>query len=225
MFKENKYSRCYFSIISRAQSRAINGYTETHHIIPTSLGGTNLKINLVKLTAREHYICHLLLPKMTDGASRHKMIYAFTMMSGRKIYGSRKYAFYRKEHALINSKLRSGKGNGMFGANRKGEKNTFFNKQHSEETKQKISSKKKGVSIVLPPKTAEHKAALSKSHLGKGEKFTFVHQLHGTFIGTNADLVRAFPEIFNKSYHAAEVWKLSKGHYRSCKGWKILANP
>jgi len=132
MFKENKYSRIYYSIIERAKSREKIGYTETHHILPKSLGGTDEPSNLVELTAREHFICHLLLPKMTEGESYYKMVYAFVIMSGRKIYGSRKYAFYRESYAKINSELRSGKGNGMWGVDRSGAKNTFYGKKHSE---------------------------------------------------------------------------------------------
>lgn len=82
MFTENKYTKCYFSIIHRAQSRTLDQsvYVEKHHIIPRSLGGSNETSNLVKLTGREHFICHLLLPKMTIGTNRKKMIYAIWMM-------------------------------------------------------------------------------------------------------------------------------------------------
>jgi len=62
MYLQNKYSKCYFNIINRAKSREIapNTYTEKHHIISKSCGGDNSSANLVKLTAREHFICHLL---------------------------------------------------------------------------------------------------------------------------------------------------------------------
>lgn len=82
MFIENKYSKCYYSIINRAKSRIIdaNVYTEKHHIIPKSCGGDNSKINLVLLTAREHFICHMLLPKFTTGSYRHKMVHALWRM-------------------------------------------------------------------------------------------------------------------------------------------------
>jgi hypothetical protein len=87
MFIENKYTKCYFNIIHRAQSRTLDQliYIERHHIIPRSMGGSNDASNLVKLTGREHFICHLLLPKMTNGTNRKKMIYAIWMMcrSGR----------------------------------------------------------------------------------------------------------------------------------------------
>lgn len=76
MYLQNKYTKWYFSIITSALTRTNLGYTETHHIIPKSLGGSNNSLNLVKLTSREHYICHLLLTKMTDGINRYKMLHA-----------------------------------------------------------------------------------------------------------------------------------------------------
>lgn len=76
VFITNKYTNWYYSIIQNAQTRTNDGYTERHHIIPKSLGGDNLKDNLVRLTAREHFICHRLLTKMTVGNQKIKMLHA-----------------------------------------------------------------------------------------------------------------------------------------------------
>ena len=83
IFIDNKYTKCYFNIIEKAKSRSPNSNTlyEKHHIIPKSLGGSNKKENLASLTLREHFICHLLLPEMTDGMHRQKMIFAIRRMS------------------------------------------------------------------------------------------------------------------------------------------------
>lgn len=83
IFINNKYTQCYYSIITSAQARnsLTETYTERHHIIPKSLGGSNLKDNLVKLTAREHFICHLLLTKMTEGENKAKMSKAAFMFA------------------------------------------------------------------------------------------------------------------------------------------------
>lgn len=64
MFNDNKYTKTYEAIIAKARLRHVQtGYTEKHHVIPKSLGGGN-GYNLVRLTVREHFICHWLLIRM-----------------------------------------------------------------------------------------------------------------------------------------------------------------
>jgi len=77
IFINNKYTRWYYTIVNQAKSRIPTGYTEKHHIIPKSCGGDNSKDNLVSLTAKEHFICHLLLTKAVSIEYRFKMVYAF----------------------------------------------------------------------------------------------------------------------------------------------------
>ncbi len=77
------YKNLYNSIIINANNRKKDKdtYYENHHIIPSSIGGSNNKENIVALTAREHFICHYLLIKITiDINDRKKMIWAFHMM-------------------------------------------------------------------------------------------------------------------------------------------------
>ena len=50
------YQKIYNQIIERAKNRQLEGYKEKHHIIPRCLNGNNDKENLVKLTAREHFL-------------------------------------------------------------------------------------------------------------------------------------------------------------------------
>ncbi len=80
IFIHNKYTKWYYKIIGRATSRTLSDYYERHHIIPKSLGGSDLPDNIVSLTAREHFICHRLLVKMTTGADKSKMSQAAWMM-------------------------------------------------------------------------------------------------------------------------------------------------
>jgi hypothetical protein len=84
LFSDNKYTRTYYRIVQRAQSRTLpkDSYKERHHIIPRSLGGSNSKDNLVDLTAREHFICHLLLTKMVTGPAKYKMASAAWSLLG-----------------------------------------------------------------------------------------------------------------------------------------------
>lgn len=77
----NKYKRWHDSIIEKAKNRTLTGYKEVHHIIPKSCGGNDDKSNLIQLTAKEHFIIHLLLTKCTVGDYKEKMIMAFAFMS------------------------------------------------------------------------------------------------------------------------------------------------
>ena len=113
----NKYSKLYYKITSNAKQRITEGYTELHHIIPQSMGGSNDKENLVDLTAREHFICHWLLIKMTEGEDRSKMLYALNGMKAENKYQqryhtkitARVYEKYRIEHAENHSKRMKGR--------------------------------------------------------------------------------------------------------------------
>jgi len=114
---ENKYTKLYYKITSNAKQRITDGYTELHHIIPQSMGGSNDKENLVDLTAREHFICHWLLIKMTEGEDRSKMLYALNGMKAENRYQqryhtkitARVYEKYRIEHAENHSKRMKGR--------------------------------------------------------------------------------------------------------------------
>lgn len=58
------YQSHYDKLIKRARSRKLTGYVERHHVIPRCMGGDNSRLNMVRLTAREHYLAHLILAKL-----------------------------------------------------------------------------------------------------------------------------------------------------------------
>jgi len=160
IFIDNKYTRVYYTIIERAKSRTISTYTETHHIIPKSLGGTNKKENLVALTAREHFICHWLLTKMVE-STKHKyqmtnafscMLYRENIHQERYKISSRTFENIKKNNSTIKSKLWSG------------ENNPMYKKTHTAEARNKISKAHKGKTVSL-----ETKEKLSKAHKGKSK--------------------------------------------------------
>lgn len=116
IFLENKYTQLYYSIITRGQNRQLSGYTEKHHIIPRSMGGSNSSDNLVALTAKEHFLCHLLLTRITTGESKKKMILAIFKMMGKGkreqnnvVKNSRMYENLKKELSQIVSKQHRGR--------------------------------------------------------------------------------------------------------------------
>lgn len=173
----NKYTKWYCNIISRRaqqfstrdEANAVLGYCEGHHILPKAfkMGGVRDKLNIVYLTAREHFIVHMLLVKMTRGQLKYKLAFALNFMcrfkgvvSSRTFYVARKMSskynqlsgIYGEQHPLFGSKrsehcrkrlseMKLGSKNHMHG--KFGEKNHFFGKHHKDETKEVISQKAK----------------------------------------------------------------------------------
>ena len=113
----DKYTRWYNQIVERARCRIIEDYTEMHHIQPRSLGGRDDVHNLVELTAREHFICHWLLTKMTTGEDRAKMIYALNGMKRSNKFAqryetkitARVYEKLKKEFSIVHSATMKGR--------------------------------------------------------------------------------------------------------------------
>ena len=106
------YAKHYNKLIARAQNRQITGYVEKHHIIPSCMGGSNDKSNLVKLTAEEHYVAHQLLVKMYPGHAG--LIRAANMMiAGRP--GNKQYAWLKKLFAGVQSIAQTGINNTQAG--------------------------------------------------------------------------------------------------------------
>ena len=101
------YQRIYSSFIGsrRALEAGLTGYTEKHHVVPRSLGGSDAASNLIALTPEDHYFAHCCLAKMHGG----KLWSALFLMSGNRRYNKRgaivgKRALYgaaRRHHILI----------------------------------------------------------------------------------------------------------------------------
>jgi hypothetical protein len=140
----NKYTKWYNQITDRARGRIIDDYTESHHIIPESLDGPDTAENLVDLTAREHFICHWLLVKMTTGEDHWKMVNALRMMKAEKLgqkryhtkITARVYESLKSEYAKLQSERIRGKNNPMWG------------KTHTEEARRAISEKNTGKKLT-----------------------------------------------------------------------------
>lgn len=96
------YKRIYDNLIERSRNRKFDGYSENHHIIPRSLGGNDDKSNLVKLTAREHFICHYLLTKIYPPKTKefYSMIKAFMSMCWYKSDNQERYVNSHLYHKL-----------------------------------------------------------------------------------------------------------------------------
>ena len=111
-----------------------NIYTEKHHIIPVSMGGTDEPDNIIKLTLREHYIAHLMLLMAYQNSS---MYFAYLMMSRTRDnslkINSRTYEKLKSKFRYYRSERMKGELNPMYG------KGTFAGRSHTDESKQKMS--------------------------------------------------------------------------------------
>jgi hypothetical protein len=158
IFNKTKYTNWYQNIVLNAKDRVlVNTYTESHHIIPRSLGGDDSKENLVKLTAREHFLCHYLLTKMTAGTSQIKMCFAFNAF--RRSSKNQKRQLTGQQYEIIRKSVSTARSQFLKG-------NTYnLGKKRgplSKETKKKISEAKKG-----KPMSEEQKIKISKSTTGR----------------------------------------------------------
>lgn len=147
------YKAHYTRLMDRSKGRVLDGYTETHHIQPRCLGGSDELDNLAVLTAEEHYVAHLLLVKMYP---EHKgLLFAAIAMTGGNAHQGRSnkiYGWLRKRWA---EKLRG--------------------REVSSETREKLSIAKRGNAIRSGQShTAETKAKMSQT--AKGRVFSPEHK-------------------------------------------------
>lgn len=136
------YQNIYNKLVERAKNRKLDGYLEKHHIIPKCMGGGNNPSNLAELTAREHFLCHMLLCEIypTEYKLKHAL---FLMAIGKQkikekqyVIGSRVYERLRIEYSKM-----------------------LMGKKQSQETKDK-----KSISML---KVWDDKSKEEKSEIGK----------------------------------------------------------
>lgn len=204
----DKYTRWYNQITDCARDRVVKDYTERHHIKPRSLGGSDDPDNLVELTAREHFICHWLLTKMTTGKDRAKMIYALNGMKRSNKFAqryetkitARVYENLKKEFSAVHSAAMKGRKPWNVGVpiteeqrekNKKaatGKKRSAeaiaktvakqTGQKRSQETKDRIRAALKGKS--KGPMSEEEKLKRSLGNLGKSKPKGMAEKLKST---------------------------------------------
>lgn len=159
MFIQNKYYKWYNNIVAAAKSRILPPEIkkERHHIIPKSIGGSNENANLVYLTLHEHILCHRLLVKMLHGDSKYKMMHALFLMSHKDKYNltSREFVFIKSMKRNHTEETKK-----KISAATKGENNPSFGVPCNEERKEKIRQSKQNLS-------SESRAKISAAKKGK----------------------------------------------------------
>jgi hypothetical protein len=183
MFKQNKYTKTYYSIIHKARNELRNkkqGYFEIHHIIPkcAPFCGSNKKDNLVLLTAKEHFICHMLLTKMCDSEGKYKMICALNNMS--RVSKNQNRSITSAQYAYVKRQLSEVKKGSKHSKEtlEKFKSRIPWNKGKTKETDERIKMYSESISgdnhhkpMLGRPVSLETRNKLSKSRLGSGNPF------------------------------------------------------
>lgn len=175
----NKYETWYAAITKRGQDRHTDSYTESHHIIPRSLGGNDDPTNITKLTAREHFICHWLLTKIyREGEAHWKMLNALRIMRAENAKQTRYsnritariYNNLKEEYSKLQSERNKGAGNGMFGRSQTEKAKAMISEANTgrvQPIEEKLNQKAAQTGRKREPFTDEWKAKMSAAKTGE----------------------------------------------------------
>lgn len=158
IFVNNKYLHWYEQLTARSST---NGYLEKHHIVPKSIVPNN---TIVSLTARQHYIAHLLLIRCVNPIYRKKMLYAITAMKMRTAKNTKFNArlFEKlKIEANINRSI------------------ALKGRTHSPEARAKIKARR-----ALQVISDETKLKMSKAHKGRKNSPEAIERVRQSHIGS-----------------------------------------
>lgn len=245
MYLENNFTEQYYAIVntaivrvpqsaSRKEAKNILTYTERHHIIPKSMGGTDEQSNLVWLTAEEHLRVHLLLPKMvSENHNIRKMSLAAVRMANpqsktqQRIIGDNlipEIAAIRAEAALLHSKYMSEK--------HKGKDNPFYGHKHTDETKeiQRLSSANRVMTEQMHLNYSNGRKTFYKDNpdskpIGKKNPryvdtvYLWENIITGEHLtATRLEITLLYPEL------KSNISQVINGKYNHAKGWRIVSS-
>lgn len=235
------YEKHYRLLVLKALNRNLDSYTETHHIIPKCLGGSNEKDNLVNLTPEEHYLAHLLLVKIYP--NNQKLIFAVHRMCSGKYRNNKLYGWIRRKVSIEIGNLHRGKVDSdetrlKKSLARRGKKlspdvienmrlaqqnrsdevrknmsNSKLGHIVSDETKEKLSILNKGKKL-----SEETKIKISKSHLGKNNHFfgkTHTEETKIKMKETRSKQVISEESNIKRSIKMKEYWVIKKSLEKS----------
>lgn len=223
------YQRIYEEFIADRKKIAdqIEGYTETHHIVPRAHGGGDEPENLVALIPEDHLFAHLLLEKIHGG----KMVAALRIMLSitqnrweERLHSRRRYGHEKRIAADVQRDAWSGDGNPLFNSTkfdwvnyRTGEKETAtlyaMHKKYggSRPTWTMVANgdRPSAFGWLLVKRLPQHKRS------EKGQSFTFVNRDGRRFQGTQAELC-SYARISD-----ASAWRIV--HMKSVTrcGWRL----
>ena len=135
------YEKIYNQIVERAKNRVLDCYTESHHIIPRCMGGSDEKENLVNLTAREHFIAHKLLCEIYS--DNEKLFYAHWAMTNQRNRG-RNYKVSSREYQRLREEFKKKMSAPKSEETKRKISKALTGKIHSQDHKRKMSQSLKG---------------------------------------------------------------------------------
>ncbi len=229
----HKYIKWYLKLIRKALIRPpLKCYYENHHIFPKSIFGKNTFI--VALTAKEHFIAHLLLYRIflirygKNKKQTHKMAAAFILMRNHKKQqiGSRLYEQCKEILSLnmTGNKNPMSSDNYVFTAEHrknistagKGRPHTLHHKQN-----QKIAWQNRRANGQAMTKEQREKAVVTKRQ--KLKKFNWIHN-SGTieYDITAWDLTQKYPADKLSVSRLQKSFGYNTKTYKTHKNWRIL---
>lgn len=235
------YNKAYTQLVDKARSRSLeNCYVEHHHIIPKSEGGDDDESNIVNLTAREHYIAHLLLAKIYDDFK----MYAAVIFMQTGAHKRRKFKFnshlYEKLRHSFSIKSR---GRHHSKETKKKMSQALSGRTFSEETKKKISQANRGKkhSEETKKKISEISKTTSPGRhwWNNGEKDVFCREcpsgwtagrlsstgcFNGMYRRKHSEESRNKMSCSRKGKHFSEEWRRSISIERTGKHWYTDGN-
>ncbi len=195
------YAKIYADFIrSRKEAEGqLQGYVERHHIVPRSLGGSDDRENLVRLTPEDHFFAHLLLAKIHGGKMR-AALYCMLLITeqhwGRRAHSRGRYGLAKRMAVPA------------LAERWRGEKNPLFNDTRFEWVNYRTGATEVATLFEMHSKHGASRASWTSVATGdrpsikgwlladrlanhrrseKGQVFEFVHRDGRGFVGTQKD--------------------------------------
>ena len=204
------HKRQYDLLIAKAKLRLVtNQYVEKHHVIPKSIGGSNGKDNIVLLTAREHFVAHMLLAKIYGKGlwQAAKMMQNKSSVQDRRFINNRLYEIARREWAIY-----------LSGKKRPSHVGESIRKHHigskaSEETKAKMSATRKGKPRSGNPENWKHSEETK-------QKLSKIHKERSS--GSRLPIMHGDENPMKKPENRAKISEAKKAYWQRVKAQKLL---
>jgi hypothetical protein len=198
------YLKHYESLIAKAKRRkSMKGYYEIHHILPKSLGGLSTPDNLIKLSAREHFVAHWLLHRAYPNNSG--LALAFKMMSTTSTKDQQRYT---PSSRVVAEAMEAGK---------KAIKQKLTGVPKSADHVHKVSSANKGKKRSL--EVRKKLSSLKKGKPSTRGKTISQYTLDGVYIKTYSSVLAAEKEL---GIESTNIRSAIRGTYKQSGGylWK-----